>query len=817
MIKKRLTYFIVAIAYTFVYGFGGTTYALRQTVPSESQLRRMGIYFVGPEGNNLACDPSNSASNAPGVTANLPTREKLAQLLMPRIESQADMDAAQAAKVGGIFVPNNKIVDLKDSIKKFSDSYPTIKPHIAVDAEGGSIAPKNVNNTPINARDLANSQDLTQAQLTYSNYAKSLAELGVTMNLAPVVDVVQNSDLNAGGIGKRSYSSDPDTVTSYAKVFVQALSSNGIYPVIKHFPGHGQAKNSGGKIANTDRETAYTPALETVLSRDILPYQQLVNQEKMGVMISNLRVTGVDTRVPAAFSQSVISNMLRKDLDFNGLVITDDLNAQAIKDVQPDIVEAIIASIVAGSDIALFSTTDVSGTITRALDTMEKAVESGRITQDRLNSALASTENTKKASAASGKLNLEVNGLDMDPRWVEVLAAAGQRYNIDPGILAALLHVESRGWKKWGDSSNIVNKGSGATGYFQMLHTGNGSGYAVWDTYKVDGDNNGVIEFSPWDTAFAAANMLDQSIIPKDQRQISNTDEYIGGLDQPQDFQRRRAERPFTVASALARYNQGPAAYRENGQWSGKAWEQVIEYINLGTEKYREFIGAVDTTKLGSGAGCITTSQVRSVGTQEYETVTINGKSYQKLIKIDGVYYYSQRTLGGYGSSPYGNGTIAACGCGPTSMAMIISTLTGTPVLPPEVAKYASENGYQEPSCGSYAGALAKGFADKYNLTYEVIGEHGQNGMTDAEMARAKEITNAGGLILVSTVGPNSYTSGNGHLMVLRGFTPSGEVLINDPNDGSPTDGERYLSVTKAAWPLDYAQQNLRRMYALTK
>lgn len=154
-----------------------------------------------------------------------------------------------------------------------------------------------------------------------------MAEMGITVDFAPVVDVVDAGTDDDTVIGDRSFGSDPAKVTEYAGAYAQGLRDAGLLPVLKHFPGHGHGSG--------DSHTAgvvVTPPLTDLQDNDLVPYRTLVTQAPVAVMMGHLKVPGL-TDDPTSLSPAAV-NLLRTGIDyrgptFDGVVFSDDLSSMA--------------------------------------------------------------------------------------------------------------------------------------------------------------------------------------------------------------------------------------------------------------------------------------------------------------------------------------------------------------------------------------------------------------------------------------------------------------------------------------------------------
>jgi len=187
--------------------------------------------------------------------------------------------------------------------------------------------------------------------------------------------------------------------------------------------------------------------------------------------------------------------------------------------------------------------------------------------------------------------------------------------------------------------------------------------------------------------------------------------------------------------------------------------------------------------------------------------------------------FYSQHTSGtdpavtGYfGSSAYGKGTVGNCGCGPTSFAMIVSTLTGKSVTPSEMAKWAADNNFQQPGCGS-----SWWWQDNPILTSQKWGVNVEN--LNNDFAKAKTALASGKLILMSAGGGNVFVTGtaadDGHIFVMRAFTADGKFLFADPSsDGSKKNRPEFNpshNVSRTAQPESVIATHLKGMWAISR
>lgn len=172
-----------------------------------------------------------------------------------------------------------------------------------------------------------------------------LKDVGVNINFAPVLDVNMNPESPVIGAVERSFNADPSKVATYAHAFAQGMARHGILSGYKHFPGHGSSLSDSHKGL---------PDITKTWSKDeLIPYAELLGQEPLHVvMIGHLYNHKLDPDTPTSLSYPVVTKMLRDQLGYDGVVVTDDLQMKAITN-QYSMDEAAVKAVQAGSDILL--------------------------------------------------------------------------------------------------------------------------------------------------------------------------------------------------------------------------------------------------------------------------------------------------------------------------------------------------------------------------------------------------------------------------------------------------------------------------------
>ena len=199
--------------------------------------------------------------------------------------------------------------------------------------------------------------------------AKQCQLVGIHVNMAPVADI--NSNPKNPVIGVRSYGENPENVARKSTVYMQGLQHGGVMAVAKHFPGHGDTDTDSHEtlpIINHDRER-----LDTV---EFTPFKSLIDAGIWGIMSAHLHVPALENtkNTPASFSNVVLKNILRNDLNFKGLVISDAVNMKGAKTVgKPGEIDAL--ALLAGNDIVLFTEN-----LPEAIKQVKEMVKANKIT-----------------------------------------------------------------------------------------------------------------------------------------------------------------------------------------------------------------------------------------------------------------------------------------------------------------------------------------------------------------------------------------------------------------------------------------------------
>ncbi|MFA5153163.1 MAG: glycoside hydrolase family 3 protein [Clostridia bacterium] len=279
--------------------------------------------------------------------------------------------------------PRN-IVDYNQTKKLIEDlnRYSPTPLFISVDAEGGYINRLKVKYgfTNIPSAEQMGKGTVEETKSQANILGQQLNTLGFNMDFAPDVDVNVNPENPVIGYLERSFSNDPIKVYEHASSFIDGLHQNNIITAIKHFPGHGSS--------TSDSHLGIVDVTNTYQQDELIPYQKLIeNGYSDMVMTAHIINTNIDPNYPATLSPLFIKNILRDQLKFTGVIVSDDMQMGAIVD-NYGYDEAIIKAINAGCDMLIISnngkTYDEKAPYD-AVDIILKAVKNGEITSQQIN------------------------------------------------------------------------------------------------------------------------------------------------------------------------------------------------------------------------------------------------------------------------------------------------------------------------------------------------------------------------------------------------------------------------------------------------
>lgn len=389
--RNKYLILIFALALALILGFVITMDSWK------NQDNNNGLVLPGPMDPNAHVDPIQAQIKEMSL------EEKIGQLVMVGVDGYVNDDNSQQLietyHVGGFVLLKqnikdvNQMLSLINSLKKMN-SVNKIPLFLSIDEEGGRIS-----RMPGEFTKIPSSQRI--GELNNSNFSyqvggiigEEVRTFGLNMNFAPVLDI--NSNPNNLVIGDRAFGDEPSLVSKLGIQTMKGLQSQNIISVVKHFPGHGDTSvdsHVGLPTVNHD--------MNRLKSLELVPFSTAIEHNVDAIMMAHILLPKIDPKYPASFSQTIISDVLRKDMNYDGVVITDDMTMGAIVS-NYDIGEAAVKSIQAGSDIVLVCHDYVKEEA--VLKAIQKAAQTGSISLDRIEQSVYRILKLKQKYALSDK------------------------------------------------------------------------------------------------------------------------------------------------------------------------------------------------------------------------------------------------------------------------------------------------------------------------------------------------------------------------------------------------------------------------------
>lgn len=319
------------------------------------------------------------------LVANMSDADKVGQLLMIGIHGKTLNDDAKFMlneyRVGGIILfdrnmeSKDQVKSLITDINKTGKSAGLTPLFIGIDQEGGAVARMEDQLIKVPPAEELGKEPIEQAVSLAKQSGTELKDLGFNINFAPVADL----GLTYG----RSFSTNPDEVVRYARAVGKAYDEAGLWYSYKHFPGIGKTD------VDLHADTSVVPvSKETLLNEDTKVFVDLIKQSKpntYAIMVSHAMYPQIDADHPSSLSKAIITDWLRKDMGYNGVVVTDDMDMGALAK-HYTFGDMAVQSILAGSDILLVC--HEYEHMQEAYNGLMKAVKDGRISKERLDESV---------------------------------------------------------------------------------------------------------------------------------------------------------------------------------------------------------------------------------------------------------------------------------------------------------------------------------------------------------------------------------------------------------------------------------------------
>ena len=336
----------------------------------------------------------SAPSSIADLAARLPLERKVAQLFLLGFEGQdltsSIFEQMRRQDLGGLVFENRNYLD-PQQIASMAGEGPVIAadegyvpPFVMVSQEGGDYS--EFPDLPP-AEEPSEYANTGEAKTAATEAATALGALGFNAVLAPVIDVGTTD--GAGVLDVRAFSDDPERVAAYGAAVVRAYDDQGVMAVPKHFPGLGAA---GG--APEDGPTPVGLTVPELRERDIVPFEAAFDAGAKAVLISHGSYTTDDFVTPGSLSKTIATNILRDELEFSGVSISDDLASPAVTAIS-SIPDAAVDALKAGVDLVWIS--GPQGDQEAAMNAVLNAVQSGEISRERIDQAVLRSLTAKQA------------------------------------------------------------------------------------------------------------------------------------------------------------------------------------------------------------------------------------------------------------------------------------------------------------------------------------------------------------------------------------------------------------------------------------
>lgn len=338
-----------------------------------------------PTNNNLdtptadtPTEPEPDSDPVKNQLATMTLDEKVAQMLIvdlsaPEI-SDSELALLQTTPYGGYILMGGSYTTLTETramVEKLQSSAKTPL-IIATDQEGGLVQRLQLITSPKatyipDMYSVGETDDLNFAKTIGRVLAEELRAIGVNVDMAPDADVFSNPDNTV--IGRRSFSSDPNTVAKMSLALAQGLEQNGVTATFKHFPGHGDTATDSHQSLPIINRT-----LEQLNQSDLVPFKNAIQNNAEFIMIGHIAVPSLTSdNTPATLSYKITTELLRNELGFKNLIITDGLNMGALINNYPE-KDIYTKSVEAGADLLLLPVNP-----TLAIETIKTTIPESRI------------------------------------------------------------------------------------------------------------------------------------------------------------------------------------------------------------------------------------------------------------------------------------------------------------------------------------------------------------------------------------------------------------------------------------------------------
>ena len=334
------------------------------------------------------------------MIAEMTIEEKVGQLIMVGFEGTQANEVIEThireRFVGGVVLFSRNIespqqtAELTNELQRLAGATARQIPlFIGIDQEGGWVIRLKEGATVLPGNMALGATDSTElAERAGEITAVELAAVGINLNFAPVMDVNNNPDNPV--IGRRSFGESSELVSRLGVPYIRGLQRNGVLATAKHFPGHGDTTvDSHFDLPTVNHD------LDRIHALELQPFRAAIDADVAAIMTAHIIYPAFDANRPATLSPTILTDLLRKELGFDGLLITDDMEMKAIDDRYRS-GEAAVMAVEAGADIVMVLWTPAKQI--EVFDALRSALKSGRISQARLDQSVERILKSKGAA-----------------------------------------------------------------------------------------------------------------------------------------------------------------------------------------------------------------------------------------------------------------------------------------------------------------------------------------------------------------------------------------------------------------------------------
>ena len=315
-------------------------------------------------------------------------KEKIGQLIIVGFDgtsiNEEALDYIENLKVGGFILFARNIVDAEGTLKllndlKESNSNNDLPLFLSIDEEGGRVSrlPKSFVNIP----EMTKIGNISDDKISYeigNILGERVKSLGFNMNFAPVLDI--NSNPNNPVIGARSFGSTIESVSKNGLRVMNGIRDVNVIPAVKHFPGHGDTSIDSHVNLPIIKKT-----LDEIRSFELVPFTKAIEDNVEMIMVAHILYSELDGDYPSTMSPKVIEGLLRTELGYGGVIVSDDMTMGAIVE-NYTLEEGVLSFIKAGGDIALVC--HGRGNPGRVIEKIEAAMNNGELSEEEIDEKL---------------------------------------------------------------------------------------------------------------------------------------------------------------------------------------------------------------------------------------------------------------------------------------------------------------------------------------------------------------------------------------------------------------------------------------------